>query len=340
MNHPAHVHLFKNLIWRMREDGHQFLIVSREKDKTIDLLDRYGFEHIMIGRAETTPMGYVHETLIRIRRFLSLIQDFQPDIVFSQMDPSPAAAAKLKGVPYVCLADSEPAKLILKSTLPLSRKVLTPSSFRINLGRKQIRYDGYKELAYLHPNVFKPDATVLNDLGLRTNEPYFVLRFVSWAAHHDVGERGIQNKLEMVKRMEEYGRVLISSEAPLDRGLERYALRISPEMIHHVLYFAHLLVCDSQTMATEAGVLGTPVVRCNSFVGGKDMGNFIELENKYHLIFNCNNEKMALDKAISLLETPNLKEEWIKRRNKMLKDKIDLTAFLVKFIEDFHRNNK
>jgi predicted glycosyltransferase len=39
-------------------------------------------------------------------------------------------------------------------------------------------------------------------------------------------------------------------------------------------------------MTTEAAVLGTPAIRCNSFVGKRDMGNFIELEKKYGLIFN------------------------------------------------------
>lgn len=333
--HPAHVHLFKNLIWKMEEEGHRFLIVARDKDKTTDLLDKYGFQYVLTGKAEITPLGYIREMINRTRIFFSIIGNYNPDIVFTQMDPSAAIAAKLRRVPYLCLADSEPAKLILQSTMPFTQAVLTPSCFRTNLGKKQIYYSGYKELAYLHPNTFQPDASVLNELGLGIDDPYIILRFVSWTAHHDIGEHGIQDKVGIVKQLEPYGRVFISSESRLGEDLEKYELKVSPEKMHDVLYYAHLLFCDSQTMATEAGVLGTPVIRCNSFVGADDMGNFIELEKKYRLIYNFRDEKEALNFAISLLRTPDIKQEWAKRRKNLLNDKIDLTAFMVWFIENY-----
>jgi len=322
----------------MEENGNHFLIVARDKDKTIDLLDRYGFQYILSGKAETTPIGYLREMVKRTQQFYSIIGGYKPHIVLTQMDPSPAIAARLRGVPYLCLADSEPAKLILQSTMPFAHAVLTPSCFRTNLGRKQIYYNGYKELAYLHPNTFQPDASVLNDLGVGVNDPYIILRFVSWGAHHDIGERGIQNKVEIVKQLETYGRVFISSEAKLGKDLVKYELKVSPEKMHDVLYYARLLFCDSQTMATEAGVLGTPAIRCNSFVGADDMGNFIELERSYHLIYNFNVESEALNCAVSLLNTANIKEEWARRQKNLLNDKIDVTAFLIWFIENYPRS--
>jgi predicted glycosyltransferase len=219
--------------------------------------------------------------------------------------------------------------------MPFTQAVLTPSCFRTCLGEKHIYYSGYKELAYLHPNVFKPDVSVLKDLGVEMGDPYIVLRFVSWRAHHDIGEQGIQDKTEIVKQLEQHGRVFISSESKLGEGLEKYELKVSPEKIHDVLYYAHLLFCDSQTMTTEAGVLGTPAIRCNSFVGANDMGNFIELENKYRLIYNFSDENMALNFAVSLLEAPDIKEEWSKRQKNLLNDKIDVTAFLLWFVENY-----
>lgn len=335
VNHPAHVHLFKNFIWRMQEKGHTFNIVARDKESTIDLLEKFGFSYILISKAETTPIGFAREAIKRAWKIRSIIRESRSELVLSQMDPSPAIAAKIMGVPYVCLADSEPAKLILRSTVPLSRAVLTPSSFRMNLGWRQINYRGYKELAYLHPNVFKPDISVLKEIGLSINDPYFILRFVSWSAHHDVGEKGIQNKFEIVNRLEKFGHVFISSESQLNGGLKQYKLDISPEKMHDVLFYANLLFCDSQTMATEAAILGTPVVRCNSFAGGGDMGNFIELEKKYNLIYNFNDEKKAIDCAESLLKKPNLKQEWVEKKNVLISDKIDVTSFMIWLIENY-----
>jgi predicted glycosyltransferase len=93
-------------------------------------------------------------------------------------------------------------------------------------------------------------------------------------------------------------------------------------------------------MTTEAAVLGVPAIRCNSFVGEDDMSNFIELEDKYGLIFNYSDSEEALKKALELVKMPGLKEEWSKKREKLLNDKIDVTAFIVWFIENYPESIK
>ena len=32
IGHPAHVHLFKNMIWNLEEDGHEVKITARDKE--------------------------------------------------------------------------------------------------------------------------------------------------------------------------------------------------------------------------------------------------------------------------------------------------------------------
>ena len=55
------------------------------------------------------------------------------------------------------------------------------------------------------------------------------------------------------------------------------------------------------------------------------MGNFVELENKYHLIFNFNDPEKAIAKAVELIQKPGLKNEWKQKRDNLLADKIDTT---------------
>ena len=88
-------------------------------------------------------------------------------------------------------------------------------------------------------------------------------------------------------------------------------------------------------MTTEAAILGTPAVRCNSFVGPKDMGNFIELEQKYDSIYSYQDSRQAIQKAVELIQQPDLKKQWAKKRQKLLADKIDVTHFMVDFIENY-----
>ena len=50
INHPGHVHFFKNFIWEMEKKGHETLITALDKDVTYDLLDHYGFEYLKLGQ--------------------------------------------------------------------------------------------------------------------------------------------------------------------------------------------------------------------------------------------------------------------------------------------------
>jgi predicted glycosyltransferase len=75
-------------------------------------------------------------------------------------------------------------------------------------------------------------------------------------------------------------------------------------------------------------------------VGKQDMGNFIELEKKYRLIFNSNDPEKAIAIAMELIRKSGLKDEWKKKRDKLLADKIDTTHFLVYFIGNYPESLK
>ena len=334
--HPAQIHLFKNIILILEQKGHNIKIVTRNKDVSKDLLDAYNFRYTQISNANSGVLGLGVEMIERIVKILPIIRDFNPDIVLSTMDPSVAIASKIMGKKYISLADTEHAKLLIKITYPFTDVVLTPSCFKSNIGKKQIRYNGYHELAYLHPNYFTPNPAVLNELGLTEEDTFIILRFVSWDAHHDFGHSGIQDKVELVQKLEKYGRVLITSERKLDDGLEKYQIKVSPEKIHDLLYYASLYVGEGATMAAESAILGTPAIYVSSLVG--TMGNFVELEEKYGLIFNYSSSDNVLDKAIELIQRSNLKQEWASKRKTLLKDKTDVTAFMIELIEHWPRS--
>ena len=99
--------------------------------------------------------------------------------------------------------------------------------------------------------------------------------------------------------------------------------------------FATMFLGDSQTMTSEAAVLGIPSLRCNSFAGR--ISYLEEEEHKYGLTFAFlpNEFEQLIDKLNELIMMPNLNEEWQKRRKKLLNDKVDVTAFWVWFIENY-----
>jgi len=264
---------------------------------------------------------------------LKFVREYKPDIVMGIASTIAAHVSSVTNVKSIVFTDTEHTKLADMITYPFSDSIVTPSSYNKDLGKKQIRYDGYHELAYLHPNYFKPNPEVLSEIGLQEGDPFTVLRFVSWGACHDIGHHGIENKIEFVKELEKYGRVLITSESDLGPEFEKYKIKVSPEKLHDLLHYATLHVGDGGTTAVESAVLGTPSIYISSLAG--TMGNFIELEEKYGLMLSYKDSKDALEKAIELAKNPNTNDEWNEKRNQLLKDKIDVTSFMVEFVSKY-----
>jgi uncharacterized protein len=91
-------------------------------------------------------------------------------------------------------------------------------------------------------------------------------------------------------------------------------------------------------MAVESAILGTPSIYVSSLAG--TMGNFSELEQKYGLLFNYSDSEAALTKAVELLRDPELEKTWGLKREALLRDKIDVTKFMVGLIEETHKNKR
>lgn len=102
-----------------------------------------------------------------------------------------------------------------------------------------------------------------------------------------------------------------------------------------VLAFASLFVGEGATMASECAMLGTPAIYVNSLTAGT-----LEEQEKFDLIYGFRNSNGVLNKAFQLLKVNNVKQVYQKRRNKMLADKIDVTAFMVWFIENYPKSVK
>ena len=334
IHHPAQAHFYRHVVDDLRDAGHEVLVCVRDKEVTTDLLDAFGIDHRVLAE---TPDSLPRLALMQLRyewRLLRAARAFEPDVITSVGGVEISHVAPLVGARAVAFDDSEPTPSHA-ITAPLLDVVCTPRAFDGDFGDAQRRYDGYHELAYLHPDRFEPDPDGLREHGVEPDERYFVLRFVAWQAHHDVGQHGLSMdaKRELVRYLDERGEVYITSEAPLPAEFESYRTPLPPERLHDLLAFADCYVGDSQTMATEAAVLGTPAVRSNSFAGEDDMSNFVELEERYELCYSRADEDDCLRIVKRLVSDPDTAATWRERREALLEDKIDVTAFAVDLLE-------
>lgn len=326
IGHPSQVHFFKNFILDMQKKGNQVLITVSEKDITIALLQAFGFKYINLGTYGKSLLKRIFNVPIMDIKMYKIARDFKPDIFLGFGSVRASHVAWLIRKPCIIFDGDD-------FTFPyykwFAKTVCLFSGFE-KTGKKIVNIQGYKELAYLHPRWFTPN------LATRADGPITLLRFVS-RAFHDIGKEGfnLEFKKKLVTELSKYSTVYISSETPLPVELERYRIKINPEAMHNFLSGINLLVTDSGTMTTEAAVLGIPVVRCNSFIGHSNLGIFKELEVKYGLVFNYSDPDQALKKALVLAQNPDIGVLWKQKRKCLLHDKIDVTSFMIWFVEHY-----
>ena len=342
INHPAHVHLLRNAYFLLTEKGHQVMVVVKEIPSAMRLLDLYGIPYTNIGKKDDALMKKGLDQLAYDRRLLRLVRAHGIELgVGSSINI--AHVSKLCKMKSIILDDDddEVEPLFVKFGHPFADTILSPADTP-RRSKKTVYVNAYHELAYLHPNRFTPDPSVLGDAGVTEGELYFVMRFNAFKAHHDVGVVGltIENKRRLVEYLSSKGKVFITTERDIDDEFKPYQLKVSPEKAHSLMYYATMLVGDSQTMTSEAAVLGTPAIRCNTFVGR--IHYLEEEEHKYGLTYGFRPEQSEdmFAKIEELLSSPNLKQEWQTRRQKMLSEKIDYAQFLTWFIENYPESRR
>lgn len=336
LGHPAHFHLFKNTIADLQHDGHQTYILIRKKDILEDLLIQSGLPYTNI-----LPSGKksIFTLMLRLWRVLWFSLTHHVDVLVGST-PEVAQVAWLLRRRSVIMAEDDAAIVpqFIKTAKPFVDNYLSPVSCNNGpLESKTTHYKGFHKLAYLHPNRFTPDPTVV-DHYFPHDETYFLLRFAQLNAYHDVSAQaqGINGEIaqKLIDILSPHGKVYITSERPLEPELEKYRLRINPLDIHHIMAFATLYIGDSQSMAVEAAMLGTPSIRFNDFAG--KIGVLEELEKKYQLTIGIpsSNPQRMYTTIEQMLKTENLRELYQQRRQKMLDEKTDVAAFYTSFIEN------
>jgi len=335
IGHPAHVHYFKNFAKDVANHGSEVLFTCRDKEVAISLLKHNDLQYINFGHNYKSMPGKIFGLFYFTIKLFGVALKFRPDMYLNASMYS-AIVAWVFRKPHFSMEDTFNMEQV-NLYLPFTSCILTGDYVHPSLGNKELSYRGYQELLYLHPSRFTPDKNVLNVLGVKDNEKYVIMRFVAWNASHDYGHKGIsnKNKLKAIAEFSKYAKVFISSESELPDELRKYKINIEPHRMHDAIAFASLFFGESSTMSEEAAMLGVPSV----YLFNNSTYYTQHLEECYGLMFNYSESEddqlNAILKGVELLQQPNIKEEWQNKRTKMLADKIDVTAFLVWFVENW-----
>lgn len=337
ISHPAWAHQFHHIINILKQRGHEVKVLVIKKDKNWEILDEYGIEYKIIG--ETTGKNKIDKTFILITStFKHLIEaiKFKTDVLIGRPSPMMAITAFLIGKKNIAYCDTERSVESLFFSKLFSYKILTPMMYRTDLGKKQMRVETFKELFYLHPNYFKPNPKDVRLVDLEPGEKFSFVRFVSWNASHDLGYKGFTNeqKMELIKHLEKYGKVILSTEQELPKGFDKYIKKVPHKKLHSIMSQAQLFVGDGLTMAFECSVMGVHAI----FTSEMTSGTSDELEQEYDILYTITDRKSMVrktkEKIDELLKEENIREIGLKKQKKILEDKKDFNIWWVDYLEE------
>lgn len=339
IGHPGQVHLYRHAIRILREKGHRIIVTVKDIPSAKHLLEAFQIEYISLGKKYDsillkglTQLKY-NFNLFRIARKEKIDIAVGSSITITHV----SIFHRMKSI-VLDDDDAEAVRLFSLFAHPFADCIISPAALaHQRKGKKEITYKGTHELFYLHPAYFSPDSEVLAEAGIDEREPFFILRFVSGKAYHDTGHHwlSLDQKLQIISLLEPHGRVLITTERKIEPELEKWQLRIPAEKIHQLMYFAQMFIGDSQTMTSEAAILGTPALKCNTFAHRLSIPN--QLEDQYDLCyaFQPGEFSLMIKRIKRLLNQQDLKKGWKIKRDAFLNDSIDPTKFLVWFVENF-----
>lgn len=341
--HPSQFYIFKSIISKIGP-RHEVIVTYTYKDILAKLITESELNPIAFpveskrSNRSSSSVSQILTLLDKERGLAKIVRNFKPHLIIGTSIVI-THVAKVFNAKSIILDedDFDIIKLSARIGYPFVDHIICPKVIRTGKwSKKVVGYNGYQKLIYLHPSVYQSKDEELKKL-INLNEDFSLLRFAKLTAHHDVGIKGLDINLvrELMKILNNTGKVYISSEIELPDDLKEYELKIPLNYIHTLLNNAKLLISDSQSMSMEAAMLGTPSIRFNDFAGRISVLD--ELEKDYGLTFGIKTDypEKLLVKTDELLLNQDLRVDFKSRRNRMLNDKIDVLRFVVWLIDEY-----
>lgn len=341
--HPAKFRMFRDTINTLKRKGHTVDWVIVTKDTLEDFTKDEGWEYTNIFPEGRRIKGIPILLATVINMFRTLFRLFKYtwgkkyDLYVSSDILS--FVGWIKRVPTLIFQDEDYDLVKEYGVIWLfATKVVSPEVCDLGpFNYKKLGYKGSHKWAYCNPKYFKPDISKVKSFNPKM-EKYFFLRLVSMTASHDRGKKGLtdDNVEKLLSILTKHGKVYIASERELKPEWEKYRLDLKPVDHLHAMYYAQMYIGDSQSMVSEAGLLGTPAIRFNEFKGRVP---YLREEEGYGLLYSFDTTEFdkMITKIEEILKITDVKAEWKKRVQNYAKDHIDTTQFYIDLIESYDK---
>jgi uncharacterized protein len=264
LTNSPHVLVLRPLIEVMRDDGHEVEVTARDFAQTLELCERFGIEHTVVGhhrggQLASKALGLASRSAALVR----WARGRRFDVAIGHGSNDVSVAAKLLRVPSATSFDYEWAMAQHQVNCRLARAVVVPEAIpperleRYGARGKIHAYPGLKEEYYLAD--FEPDPAVLEELGLDRERPLVVVRTPPEVSLYHRFEsplfRGVLERLAGTQTVV-LPRTPAQREELAGSGFVVPARAIDAQSL---VAYADLVISAGGTMNREAVALGTPV---------------------------------------------------------------------------------
>jgi predicted glycosyltransferase len=271
MSAPAHVLVLRPIIERLRAEGHEVEVTSRDYAQTQALLDLHGIAHTPIGQhGGASRLQKAYRLGARTAGMLRFGRGRSFDLALAHGSNDLAIAARALGVPEANMHDYEYAVTQHHIGCRLARRVMFPDSVpperlrRFGAGPdKLFPYPGLKEEYYLFD--FEPDPEALTRLGVDTGRIVVIVRPPpDVSLYHRKSNPLFPKVLDRLGRDDGVQAVVLPrtrEQREFINGLRLPSLIVPDRAVEaqSLVALADLVLSAGGTMNREAAALGTPV---------------------------------------------------------------------------------
>jgi predicted glycosyltransferase len=266
LTNSPHVLVLRPLIEALQADGAEVAVTARDFAQTVALCERFGIDCEVIGRHRGARLGAkaigLADRSLALARFA---RGRRFDLAIGHGSNDVTVAAFALRIPRSTMFDYEWATVQHTVNCRLGNAVVVPDAIpperldRYGARGKLQRYAGLKEEYYLAD--FRPDAAVLDELGVDAAQPLAVVRTPPSVSLYHRFENDLFAQV-LVALREQSQVVVLPRVADQRAELERAGGFIIPERAidaQSLIAFSDLVVSAGGTMNREAVALGTPV---------------------------------------------------------------------------------
>lgn len=301
LDNSPHVPFFHPIIGQLEKRGCPVLITARNRFQVCELADRFKMEYKSIGRYYgKNKIVKLFWLTFRALQLLPTITKGKPLLAVSHGSRSQILLAKTLGMPCVVIGDYEYAKNIplIHPTWMISPEIIP--DIVMNGGSTQLlKYRGIKEDVYIP--YFKPDDSIINELGLRSDCLVITVRPPATEAHYfsEESEKLFEAAMDFLCKLKNIQLILLPRSGKQKSFVSgKWVSCIADRKIiipkHAVdglnlIWHSDLVISGGGTMNREAAALGVPVYSIfRGKIGAVDQylsekGRLVLIENKDQL---------------------------------------------------------